>query len=120
MISFCLQKVFISIKLSAYEAQGLVVVTIIGTGIWFAKCNLKFFSECDAVGFKIYKEIKGAYCEYIGHQFENLVLCAGSIVPEPPKLTLELWWEKLLSNSEAEILIFCASGRDYLPKKINS
>ncbi|KAG4143713.1 hypothetical protein ERO13_D06G209250v2 [Gossypium hirsutum] len=108
-----------SIKLRMFEAQGLAAVTTMdyGSGISFAERHLRSFSDCDAIGFKTCKEIEGPYCEYIGNQFEKPMLYAGPVVPEPQKMVLEERREKLLSNFEANTLIFCAFGSECVLKK---
>ncbi|MBA0663126.1 hypothetical protein Goklo_007167 [Gossypium klotzschianum] len=107
-----------STKLHMFEAQRLAAVTTMdyGSGISFAERHLRSFSDCDAIGFKTCKEIEGPYCEYIGNQFEKPMLYAGPVVPEPQKMVLEERREKLLSNFEANTLIFCAFGSECVLK----
>ncbi|MBA0598681.1 hypothetical protein Gorai_008433, partial [Gossypium raimondii] len=108
-----------SIKVRMFEAQGLAAVTTMdyGSGISFAERHLRSFSDCDAIGFKTCKEIEGPYCEYTGNQFEKPMLYAGPVVPEPQKMVLEERREKLLSNFEANTLIFCAFGSECVLKE---
>ncbi|XVF40402.1 hypothetical protein PTKIN_Ptkin01aG0110800 [Pterospermum kingtungense] len=108
-----------SIKLRAHEAPGLAAVTKMdyGSGISFAKRNLRSLSDCDVIGFKTCKEIEGPFCEYIGSQFDKPVIFAGLVVPEPPKIALEEEWENLLSNFKAKTVIFCAFGSECVLKK---
>ncbi|KAK0579518.1 hypothetical protein LWI29_027421 [Acer saccharum] len=106
------------IKLSPYEARGLVAETVKEFGgIPFTERQLLAFSLCDAIGFKTCKEIEGPYCDYIGSQFVKPVILAGPVLPEPPLSVLEPKWEKLLGGFEAKSVIYCAFGSECNMKK---
>ncbi|TXG47490.1 hypothetical protein EZV62_026784 [Acer yangbiense] len=106
------------IKLSPHEARGLVAMTVIEFGgIPFFERLLVSLTECDAVGFKTYKEMEGPYCDYIKSQSGKPVILVGPVLPEPPRSVLEEKWDKLLGGFEAKSLIYCAFGSECIMNK---
>ena len=70
-------------------------------------------SECDALGFKTYREIEGEFVDYLESQFKKPVLLAGPVVPVPSTLsTLEEKWANWLAGFEPSSVIYCAFGSE--------
>ena len=72
--------------------------------------------NCDAICLRTCRELEGKYCDYIATQYGKSVLLTGTVLPEKTS-ALEGQWDKWLGGFDADSVVFCAFGSQYILEK---
>lgn len=109
----------LSIKLHVHEAIGFAAGSTenFGRGIKIFDRLLISLKECDALGFRSYRELDGPSCDFLESYFQKPVMLSGPLIPEPPNSSLDEKWVKWLAKFEPGSVIYCAFGSECTLKK---
>ncbi|KAF3442552.1 hypothetical protein FNV43_RR16468 [Rhamnella rubrinervis] len=70
----------------------------------------------DVICIRTCREVEGKYCDYIAAQYGKPVLLTGPALPVETS-PLEDQWDKWLGGFEADSVVFCAFGSQYILEK---
>ena len=64
------------------------------------------------LAYKTFREIEGPYLDYIGNQFNKLVLASGLVILEAPTSELEEKFSTWLGGFEPSTMVSCCFGSE--------
>ncbi|KAK7312846.1 hypothetical protein VNO77_37029 [Canavalia gladiata] len=103
-----------SIKLHAHEARAFVGKRkdTFGSDVLFYDRQFIALNEADVLAYRTCREIEGPYLDYIGKQFNKLVLATGPVILDPPTSDLDEKFSSWLGGFEAGSVVYCCFGSE--------
>ncbi|PON39004.1 UDP-glucuronosyl/UDP-glucosyltransferase [Parasponia andersonii] len=112
-----------TVVLRGPEVRSLLFITLPfgDNGITFYGRVTTAMKNSDALCIRTCRELEGAFCDYMGAQFEKQVLLTGPLLPDTAAdattVSLEDRWAEWLGQFEPGSVVFCAFGSQHVLEK---